>query len=227
MNINKHFGIYSILCIPTKQRYIGKTRNNFRKRYLSHKSRLIAGTHTNKMQTAWNKYGEKNFKFEILVSYDVKDKDKYSERYLTDLEEEYIAKYDACDNGLNATKGGDTHIVSEESKIKRSNSLRGYVKSKEHCEHLSEALTGFKRNPEQIEKCRKANQGSKQKTAKYTEKEVYDIRVDRINGYTYHELFDKYNYIKEGYIRTLCSDTRWRHVRPDGWDEYLKGKKVS
>ena len=105
--------------------------------------------------------------------------------------------------------------------------LRGYVKSKEHCEHLSEALTGFKRSPEQIEKCRKANQGSKQKTAKYTEKEVYDIRVDRINGYTYHELFDKYNYIKEGYIRTLCSDIRWRHVRPDGWDEYLKGKKVS
>jgi group I intron endonuclease len=60
-------GVYAIICLPTGKRYIGSSidapaRMNF------HKGSLRSGKHRNlKMQRAWAKYGERAFKFKIIL----------------------------------------------------------------------------------------------------------------------------------------------------------------
>ena len=64
-------GIYIITNIINNKIYIGSTIN-FSKRWKKHKQHLNNNKHINyHLQKAWNKYGEKCFKFEILqeVSY--------------------------------------------------------------------------------------------------------------------------------------------------------------
>ena len=59
-------GIYSITHVATKRRYIGSARN-LRRRIWDHRSRLRHERHGNlHLQRAWNKYGEKEFAFEVL-----------------------------------------------------------------------------------------------------------------------------------------------------------------
>jgi len=63
--INKG-GIYRIENIINNKFYIGSTAC-FNKRFSSHKYLLKNNKHPNKiLQNSWNKYGEHNFKFEIL-----------------------------------------------------------------------------------------------------------------------------------------------------------------
>lgn len=56
-------GIYEILNTTNSKRYIGSAINLV-SRWRSHRDGLRAGRHINKhLQSAWNKYGEKSFKF--------------------------------------------------------------------------------------------------------------------------------------------------------------------
>lgn len=59
-------GIYKIKNVINGDFYLGSS-GNIIKRFSSHKRALIKGTHHNiKLQNAWNKYGEKAFKFIIF-----------------------------------------------------------------------------------------------------------------------------------------------------------------
>ena len=59
-------GIYEIKCLSNGKSYLGSS-SNLKKRFSNHKSRLRSSEHGNiHLQNAWNKYGEKNFSFEIL-----------------------------------------------------------------------------------------------------------------------------------------------------------------
>ena len=59
-------GIYKIQNTITNKLYIGRA-SNLRKRFISHRSLLRVGKHSNSyLQHAWNKYGERNFVFEIM-----------------------------------------------------------------------------------------------------------------------------------------------------------------
>lgn len=60
-------GIYTITNVLNNKMYIGFA-NNIHKRWIRHKKDLKSNVHHCKhLQDAWNKYGKKNFKFEILV----------------------------------------------------------------------------------------------------------------------------------------------------------------
>lgn len=59
-------GIYKIICLKNNKFYIGSSLNIDR-RLKAHKKLLNQNKHTNKyLQNSWNKYGEQNFKFEII-----------------------------------------------------------------------------------------------------------------------------------------------------------------
>ncbi len=63
--------IYTITNKVNNKIYIGKT-NNFISRKNHHKCDLRKGTHINfYLQSAWNKYGEDNFVFEIIEEYEI------------------------------------------------------------------------------------------------------------------------------------------------------------
>ena len=152
-------------------------------------------------------------------------------------------------NGFNLTTGGEKckmSPLSEESKRKigeknkismlgkkhsdetrklMSEAHKGYIKSETHRENLSKSLTGFTRSEEQKEKCRIANQGSKQKTAKYTEEQIEKVKIDIINGIDITTISQTYNIPYKYIYSGIISDNRWKHVRPDGWDEFLENRK--
>ena len=75
-------GIYKIINLQTGKYYVGSTKD-FKIRKQCHFSRLKCNTHTNKhLQSAYNKYGKNNFKFEII--------EYVKEELLLDVEQSYI-----------------------------------------------------------------------------------------------------------------------------------------
>lgn len=75
-------GIYKITNLQNNKCYIGSTKD-FEKRRWTHFSRLKNNNHTNKhLQSAYNKYGADNFKFEIV--------EYVEEELLLNIEQSYI-----------------------------------------------------------------------------------------------------------------------------------------
>lgn len=188
--------------------------------------------------------------FYPIESFSLEQKEYITKEKILNLEKLYIYLYDTFDNGFNLTTGGETYTMkplSEDSKKKigeknkinmlgkkhsektkqlMSKSHKGYVKSESHRKNLSIAMSGRKISKEQKEKCRKANQGSKQKNSKYSEETIVKVKKDIMSGIPIKEISKAYN-IPYRYIYSgIISDLRWRHVRPDGWDEYLKKRKI-
>ena len=246
----EHYGIYCIECVETNTKYIGQTYENFYRRWIFHKWNLKNNHHSNTyLQNAWNKYGRKSFRIYPIESFELSQKDSITKEKLDELEEYYIKKFDTFENGFNLTTGGEKckmSTLSEEAKRKigeknkinmlgkkhsdktrklMSEAHKGYIKSETHRENLSKSLTGFTRSEEQKEKCRIANQGSKQKTAKYTEEQIEKVKIDIINGIDITTISQTYNIPYKYIYSGIISDNRWKHVRPDGWDEFLENRK--
>jgi group I intron endonuclease len=141
----KHFHIYKITNILTDKNYIGSTVD-VTARWRHHRKCLEEGTHANvKLQRAWNKYGSRNFIFEIVdVTMDKK-------RLLLD-EQYWIEMFDAVLNGYNIchfawSRLGVPH--SKKTRLKISRIQRGRVSNRKGV-HLSK---------ETKEKLRQANLG--------------------------------------------------------------------
>lgn len=61
-------GVYQILNLVNKKRYIGSASVSIKKRWYQHLYALKRGTHYNPhLQRAWDKYGESNFAFSVLI----------------------------------------------------------------------------------------------------------------------------------------------------------------
>lgn len=136
------YWVYSIRNLVNDKRYIGIT-NDLKSRLYHHKYDLLNNRHKNlKLQRAFNKYGFENFEFSMLEELDVLDKNFVAEREIY-----YINLYDSCDNGYNQTYGGDCYgdrIISESTKIKMSNAMKGntfgvgHIRTDEQREYYSE-----------------------------------------------------------------------------------------
>ena len=108
-------GIYYIKNLSNNKYYIGQSIN-IDKRINRHINELRKNKHSNKhLQSSYNKYGEKNFKFDIILC--------CKERYLDRLEKLYIKKFDSLKNGYNQNIGGG--------------SMRGYRHTEEQKEKMS------------------------------------------------------------------------------------------
>lgn len=249
--MKNHFGIYCIKNKVNNKVYIGKTMTKFQKRWFHHRSLLRAGTHNNKyLQKSWNKYGEENFEFIILESFDICLRNKENDETLNDIlfkmEKLYIKMYNSYKDGYNETTGGEGCcgiVISEEhkrciaeknrinmlgrkhtkeTKKKMSESHKGYIKTEEHRRHLSESLTGKKVSLDTRKKLSKINKNNKY-CAKYNVDTILNIKRDKMNGLTGVEISKKYN-ISQGYIYSILSNRRWDDVNPEGWLEFIDKK---
>ena len=130
-------GIYKIENLINKKVYIGQSIN-IECRWNSHKNDLIRGNHINKyLQNAWNKYGNDNFKFEII--------EECLEEELNQKEIYWINYYGGCNSvqNYNLASGGNCGgSPSIETREKLSISNRGQKRSIEFCKHLSEINLG-------------------------------------------------------------------------------------
>lgn len=86
-------GIYKIICRTNDKFYIGSSINIDR-RLKDHKRSLCENKHRNKyLQDSWNKYGEKNFKYEIIETV-------YGVQQLLIREKWWIDSTNCCDRKI-------------------------------------------------------------------------------------------------------------------------------
>jgi group I intron endonuclease len=135
-------GIYIIKNIINNKVYIGQSVDIYH-RWIQHKADLRNEHHHNEhLQRAWNKYGEKNFEFAVLI--------ECSESELNSLEKSFIVDYKSNDGhyGYNLTIGGDGCIgLSQESIEKMRQSLTGRRLSEDTRRKIGESNKGKKLPP--------------------------------------------------------------------------------
>lgn len=126
----KESGIYKILNIENGKFYIGSAvALNIRKN--NHFSLLRYNKHFNqKLQASFNKYGEENFKFEIIEKCD-KNNLINKEQYYVDILKPKLNLRTKIVNSPLGTKQSKKH------KQKISNALTGRIRSEEHKKNLS------------------------------------------------------------------------------------------
>ena len=139
-------GIYKIENLVDGKVYIGSSIT-LERRLSDHRRLLNQKRHGNKhLQRAWDKYGEENFKFSIVK---VCDKDENIQ-----LEQYYIDKLNACDNGYNIspTAGSSLgRLHSEETKRKITLKATGRINgpcTEERKNKISQAHIGKKQTEE-------------------------------------------------------------------------------
>lgn len=128
-------GIYLIIS-PTNRLYIGQS-SNIRKRLLKYKYGDFRSQPL--LRKSIKKYGWKNHKVKLLIKADKKDLNK--------LENKLGIRYNVLSSyNLNLALPGynDTpYLVRDETRIKLSNSRKGYVRSKESKRKKSESRKGI------------------------------------------------------------------------------------
>ena len=120
-------GIYKITNNVNGKMYIGQSIN-IEQRWVEHLRELNGNKHYNQhLQNSWNKYGESNFKFDIVeecIRNDLNNKERY-----------WIAMYDTQNKrcGFNISNGGVQGCsVSEETRKKLSDSRIGRFTGKDN-----------------------------------------------------------------------------------------------
>ena len=119
---------------PSSKIYIGQTIKTLEKRWKEHleDAHRIYKDHCKVLNKSIRKYGDDNFKMEIIEEclYEILD----------EKEIEYIKKYNSqTPNGMNIKLGGSSGMHHEDTKEKISNSLRGRIVSNETREKLSKS----------------------------------------------------------------------------------------
>lgn len=144
-------GIYRIINLINEKFYVGSAKNFYVRSNL-HKSQLKRNIHFNKhLQSSWNKYGEENFKFEII-------KECSKEELITN-EQHFIdvlkPQYNKCK--VAGSRLGTIHSVESRRKISENRKVekltdewkkniaeahRGNVLSMETRQKISKSHTG-------------------------------------------------------------------------------------
>ena len=138
MNTNI-YTVYRVTNLINEKVYLGFTSLSLEKRKQSHFNSAKYGK--NDCRYFWNairKYGASAFKFEsIYESLDRKD--------ALDKEAHFIKEYRSQDKsvGYNIRDGGSCGNLSEETKIKISNSMKGRIIPKEERKKMSERMKGY------------------------------------------------------------------------------------
>ena len=130
MKLKPQPGIYYIECSISQKKYIGCTIN-IKSRKGSHFTCLRCKRHNNqKLQRAFNKYGENNFQFNVL--------EYCEESFLSEREVYWINYFDSVDKGYNILEGGKSGYKMSAKLIKeRAVKIKKTYSNKDRTKHHS------------------------------------------------------------------------------------------
>ena len=208
-------GIYCIECVPTKEKYIGKTGDRFLNRYNNHIESFKKGIQNQKMQACWNKYGADNFVFFVIEECENEDE-------LNKLERHYIQKYDTCKSGFNVKRGGDGGPLSEKTKEKMRMSSKHRKLTPEAIKRMSLAKKNAF-NEESRRKMRLAKLHGVHPRAVLNDNLVVKIKESLMKGNTIQSVANEFG-ISYHNVRTVYKNTCWEYVHVPGYDEWVKSR---
>ena len=151
--MDKISGVYEIKNIVNNHRYIGSTVNIF-KRWHNHKRALRHNKHHSAyLQNAWDKYGEDNFEFNVLLICDKENNILYEQKCMEKMNPEYnisltagsslgVKRTEETKRKMSLAQSGENHHMfgkhlSEETKRRMSIAQTGKSLSEEHIINLS------------------------------------------------------------------------------------------
>lgn len=187
MNIdNSNSGVYIIKCLSNNKIYVGSSVN-IKKRINRHFNDLKNGKHSSpQLQNTFNKYGDCSFNVEIIEEF---TNGSITLKELHSIEQKYLDKFKPYlkENGFNTCPiaGSPNQIkLTEETKKKISNSLKGRKRTQSECENISKGKKGKRMNQDSIEKMRFTKTGQKQ-SEESIEKRARDYSLIDSNGVIY------------------------------------------
>lgn len=121
--------IYTYTNTVNNKKYVGQTFSEKTRRYQFNSRALYTTNHSNggklsHFDRALKKYGKDKFVYEIIQEIECNTKQELIDK-LDELEQYYIDYYDSFNNGYNSTTGGRGGLLSEETKQKIGESLKG------------------------------------------------------------------------------------------------------
>lgn len=205
-------GLYIIESEIDSKVYIGQTKQKFKKRYYHHAWKLKQGSHDNKhLQKAFNKYGENNFTFKILM--EINDHSKLNENEVIQID-----LYRSLGGCYNMQAGGQVSnigIMSEEGRKSVSEKNRA-------------RMLGSKMSEETKSKMSESRKGNR-----YNEKNwiinddvAFIIKTKLINGEKPPKIAKDLD-ISYKIVNGILSNDAWKSVEVEGWLEFKGNRKIT
>ena len=187
-------GIYQIINIINKKKYIGQSIN-IKDRIIRHRYQLNNNIHNNhKLQNAWNKYGKNAFRFEILIRCNKKSLKKLEKQEVQKIPKNY--RYNISQN-YNNLYGINNPFYGKKHK-------KGF---KQRLSSIAKARTGDKNpnygNRYSVQTRIKAGHNKKTKLTKQQVKKIINIE-----NMTHQEIADRYQ-VSRSVITRIKNGQRW------------------
>ena len=216
-------GIYRIRNKINNKRYVGSAQN-FNERWDFHKKELQKGIHYNSyLQNAWNKYGKKNFAFEI------EEEVEGNREALITCEQDYLDEgfelgilYNIARRAgggnlgpeVNQKIGEACSDPSEETRMKMSKAKMGHETTEETRAKISQTLMGSNFTEKHCVNISKASIGNERSAMPYPA--FYNVKTDEYisEGINLAKICREYklNYSVMGALRR-----REKVISKDGW----------
>jgi group I intron endonuclease len=143
-------GVYKIINNYDNKEYIGSSKE-IERRWKDHVRSLRKGKHDNPyLQYAWNKYGEENFSFEVII--------EVPEDCLLEEEDKFLTRdktrsYNICEKaGKPPPRTESTYTRTPEMRKAQSERSKGHIKTKEQIQKQADSLRGQHFHSEEFKK---------------------------------------------------------------------------
>lgn len=163
-------GIYKITNVINNKIYVGSSIN-LKSRKHQHFYRLEKQYHgNNHLQSAYNKYGKDNFKWEIIEYLPLTEDKEENKKLILEREQYWIDTLDVCNTGYNINKNAEWNFCTEETKRKISEGNKGKIVTDEFRIKMSNIIKGRKLSEKNKERLKKLHTGNKYRLGiKHTE----------------------------------------------------------